>query len=46
VREAIANNRIENLPVNKVLEERLLTARQNNERFDAERLIDEFVRNI
>lgn len=37
VKEAIANNRIENLPISKTLEERLITACQNNEALDVEK---------
>ena len=43
VREAIANNRIENLPVNKNLVDRVTKACENNEKLDFEQLIDEFV---
>lgn len=43
VREAIANNRIENLKVNKDLIDRVTKACENNEQLDFEKLIDEFV---
>ncbi|WP_438864328.1 hypothetical protein [Neptunicella sp.] len=43
VREAIANNRLENLKVNKDLIDRVTKACENNEQLDFEKLIDEFV---
>ena len=43
VREAIANNRIDNLSINKALVDRVTKACENNEKLDFEKLIDEFV---
>ncbi|WP_339720481.1 hypothetical protein [uncultured Paraglaciecola sp.] len=45
VKEAIANHRIDGLPVNKALVAKLLVACKNNESLDFEQLINEFVNN-
>ena len=41
--EAIANHRVDGLPVNKALDAKLLVACKNNESLDYEQLINEFV---